>query len=206
MLPVPVVVALTLLREVLRALAMPAHAVLYLLRREAAQRRARELLAHWQTADQTDALATFLQRHPPRRPAAPHVFLSAGEPSGEAHAARLLAALHAMAGVPLRCSAFGGDAVRAAGATVLVPLSQHAIMGVLGVLKSVPFILATFTRFMPGRRGGWRATAAASTPAWRSCRSSRRSSAARACRANTSATPCSTTSRSTTSTGLGSPS
>src|SRR5690606_23653270 len=81
--PIPLVVALTLLREALRALAFPLHAALYWLRRDAAQQRSREILAHWTSAADGEALSDFLAAHPPRRTDRPHVFLSAGEPSGE---------------------------------------------------------------------------------------------------------------------------
>jgi lipid-A-disaccharide synthase len=148
MLPVRVVVALTLLREALRAAAMPVHAALYLLRRRAAQRRTRDILTHWTTVDASTALADFLARCPPRARATPHVFVSAGEASGEAHAARLLAAVRAGLPAGARCTAFGGPQLAAAGAQVIVPLSAHAVMGVAGVLKTLPLILATFARFV----------------------------------------------------------
>lgn len=148
MLPIPVVVALTLLREVLRSLAMPWHAALYLLRRDAARRKAREWLAHWQAVDARDALESFLGRSPPQRRPLPHVFVSAGEASGEMHATRLLQAVGAASATRIRWSAFGGDSLRQAGADVLVPLSQHAIMGIRGVLQSIPFILRTFAGFL----------------------------------------------------------
>lgn len=147
-LPIPVVVGLALAREIVRALAVPLHAALYFVRREAAQRHARELLAHWQAAETGDALASFLRRHPPRAPAVAHVFVSAGEASGESHAAGLMSALQADGGARIRFSCFGGDAMRAAGGEVLVPLSRHAIMGVSGVLRSLPFVLRTFARFV----------------------------------------------------------
>ncbi|MEZ5965713.1 MAG: lipid-A-disaccharide synthase [Planctomycetota bacterium] len=149
MLPIPAVVALTLLREILRATAMPLHAALYLLRRDAAQRRAREWLAHWPAADTRDALPTFLRRHPPsRRTGRAHVFVSAGEASGEMHATRLLLEVNRAADGQARWTAFGGDSLRAAGAEVVVPLSQNAIMGIGGVLRAIPFLLRTFARYL----------------------------------------------------------
>jgi len=147
-LPIPVAVALTLGREAVRALAMPLHALVYLLRREATRRRTRELLAHWQAVDTSDALATFLGRHPPRQTALPHVFVSAGEASGEMHAARMLQAVRARAAAPVRFSCFGGETLRAAGADLLVLLSQHAIMGISGVFKALPFLVSTYARFL----------------------------------------------------------
>lgn len=147
-LPVPIVVALTLLREIVRVFALPWHATVYLLRRDALQHKTRELLSHWQAVDTSDALATFLRTHPPQRRAAPHLFLSAGEASGEMHAARLLHSVRAGTTTRLRVSCFGGDELAQAGGEVLVPLVRHAIIGVSGVLKSIPFILSTFARFL----------------------------------------------------------
>jgi lipid-A-disaccharide synthase len=73
----------------------------------------------------------------------PHVFVSAGEASGEAHAARLVRALPGV-----RWSAFGGPALAAAGATVRVPLAETAVMGVRGVLAHLPLILRAFADYL----------------------------------------------------------
>ncbi len=148
MLPVRVVVALTLLREVLRAFALPVHALLYLTYRDRAQRRSRETLAHWASASNASALDDFLRRCPPRPTTQPHVFVSAGEASGETHAARLLHAVRAGTDVPLRFTCFGGQQLTDAGGQVVVQLSQHAIMGLSGVLQALPLILSTFARFL----------------------------------------------------------
>lgn len=147
-LPIPLVVALTLLRELLRALAFPLHCVLYLFGRERAEQRTRELLSHWQSAQPSQALAEFLRNHRPAGKPQPHLFISAGEASGEAHAARLLATLREHAHDHVRVSAFGGQDLRHQGADVLVSLSEHAIMGVGGVLKALPLVLRTFARFL----------------------------------------------------------
>ncbi|HLU40017.1 MAG TPA: lipid-A-disaccharide synthase [Planctomycetota bacterium] len=144
--PIPLVVALTLLREALRALAFPLHAALYWLRRDAAQQRSREILAHWTSAADGEALSDFLAAHPPRRTDRPHVFLSAGEPSGEAHAVHLLRAVPVSARVRWTC--FGGPRMADAGGEVLVPLSNHAVMGVRGALRALPFLVRTFARFL----------------------------------------------------------
>jgi hypothetical protein len=148
MLPAPLAVALTLLREAVRALAFPLHALAYLLRRETAQRRSRELLAHWLTADDGDALEQFRRRMVRSGSGRPHVFLSAGEASGEAHATRLLRAVAASSPVPVCFTCFGGPELAAAGGDVIVPLSRHAIMGLSGVLKALPFLIGVHVRFL----------------------------------------------------------
>ena len=64
-------------------------------------------------------------------------FLSAGEPSGDLHGANLVRALRTA--VPeSRVTAFGGDGMRAAGAEILFPLPQFAVMGLRGVLQALP--------------------------------------------------------------------
>jgi len=67
----------------------------------------------------------------------PRIFVSAGEPSGDAHAARVVAAL--------RCrwpgaviDAFGGPALAAAGATVRFPMEQYTVIGFFEVLAKLP--------------------------------------------------------------------
>ena len=45
-------------------------------------------------------------------------------------------------------SAFGGSALAAAGATVRFGLSEHAVMGVVGVLKQLPLILRAYADFV----------------------------------------------------------
>lgn len=144
---------LTTLREVVRACCVPVHVALHGLRRKHWQERAREALgAHEQGDDNaTDAgrgLAAFAARHA----AAPtgrggHIFVSTGESSGEGHAVNLVHAV-ARAGHAPRWSAFGGEPLRDAGAKVLYPLSEFAIMGIVGVFKALPKILAAHRRFL----------------------------------------------------------
>jgi lipid-A-disaccharide synthase len=139
-------VACTLLRELARALAAPLRLLAYLPFRHHWRRVAREVLeevAHDAPGDPTAALAGFFARRRPQRDATPHVFVSAGEPSGEAHAARLVQALP-----EVRCSAFGGPLLAAAGANVRVPLAEAAVMGVRGVLAHLPVILRAFADFL----------------------------------------------------------
>lgn len=141
-------VALVLLRELLRAALVPFRLLAYLPFRRHWRRVAREVLdaaAVAAPADPTEALRDFLARRRPPRGARPHLFLSAGEASGEAHAARLLRALDP-AGA--RCTAFGGAVLAAAGADVRVPLSDHAVMGVRGVLRKLPMLLRAFAAWL----------------------------------------------------------
>ena len=48
----------------------------------------------------------------------------------------------------MRSSAFGGSALAAAGANVRFGLSEHAVMGVVGVLKQLPLILRAYADFV----------------------------------------------------------
>jgi len=150
-------VAVTLLREILRALGTPLRLLAYLPVRHGWRRVAREVLdaaAHEAPADAaaSDEVAQRLvaraRNHRARRPrpggARPVVFVSAGEASGEAHAARLVEAL----GPAVHARAFGGGPLRAAGAELLFPLSEHAVMGLFSVLAQLPLILRAHARFL----------------------------------------------------------
>jgi len=139
-------VTLVLLRELLRALAVPLRLLAYLPMRHRWRRVAREVLdqaAHEPPADAAIALREFLATARPPRGDRPHLFVSAGETSGEMHAAALVAALPGV-----RASAFGGASLAAAGATVRFPLSEHAVMGVRGALRELPRILRAFAAFL----------------------------------------------------------
>lgn len=139
-------VGLTLLRELLRAALAPLRLLLYLPFRHHWRRVAREVLeqvAHDGPADPSAALGAFFAKRRLARGERPHVFVSAGEASGEAHAARLVRALP-----ELRWSGFGGHVLQDAGAAVRVQLSEHAVMGVRGVLRQLPLILRTFADFL----------------------------------------------------------
>jgi lipid-A-disaccharide synthase len=66
------------------------------------------------------------------------LFISAGEPSGDLHGGNLVRALRRLhPGV--ECSGFGGEHLAAAGCDVLYPLAQHAVIGAVRVLGSIPF-------------------------------------------------------------------
>lgn len=139
-------VTLVLLRELLRALVVPLRLLAYLPRRHHWRRVAREVLdeaAHEPPADAVAALHEFLATARPPRGERPHLFVSAGEASGEMHAAALVKVLPGV-----RASAFGGAALAAAGANVRFPLSEHAVMGVGGALRELPRILRAFATFL----------------------------------------------------------
>lgn len=70
-----------------------------------------------------------------------HLFISAGEPSGDLHGANLLRAIRAR-DPAVRVTGFGGDRMTAAGADLLYPLTNLAVMGLLRVLGN----LRTFFR------------------------------------------------------------
>jgi lipid-A-disaccharide synthase len=65
------------------------------------------------------------------------LFVSAGEPSGDLHAANLIRAVRArQAGVEFH--GFGGERTAAAGGTLLYPLCELAVVGFVRVLGSLP--------------------------------------------------------------------
>ena len=140
-------VALVLLREVLRTLLVPVRLCGYLPFRHRWRRLAKQSLdeaAHAQPTTAHDELAAFFAKRRPQRSERPHLFVSAGEASGELHAARLVAALPAS----VRTSAFGGPGLAAAGATVRFHLSEHAVMGIVGVLRQLPLIVRAFADYL----------------------------------------------------------
>lgn len=66
------------------------------------------------------------------------VFVSAGEPSGDRHAADLIRALRAI-DANLECRGFGGHLMHEAGAVLLHPLAEEPIIGVAAVLPRLLF-------------------------------------------------------------------
>ncbi len=71
------------------------------------------------------------------------IFFSAGEPSGDQHAARLTSALQKL-NPEIRLEGFGGPAMQAAGCHLLFELTTMAVMGFLRVLP----LLARFRRLV----------------------------------------------------------
>ncbi|MBT3401177.1 MAG: lipid-A-disaccharide synthase, partial [Rhodospirillaceae bacterium] len=70
-----------------------------------------------------------------------HVYVIAGEPSGDVIGARLIEALTAAVGPDLRVSGVGGPEMEAAGLKSLFAYGELAIMGLFEVLPSVPRLL-----------------------------------------------------------------
>ncbi|MGB3967824.1 MAG: hypothetical protein WBO45_13915, partial [Planctomycetota bacterium] len=137
-------VALVLVREVVRAATVPLRLLAYLPFRHHWRKVASEVLegvAHAGPAPAPEeSLREFFARQQGNRGARPHLFVSAGEASGEAHAAALVRVL----GSDVRTTAFGGAALAAAGAEVRCHLSEHAVMGVRGVLRQLPLLCRSF--------------------------------------------------------------
>ena len=73
--------------------------------------------------------------------AAPFVFVIAGEPSGDAIGAALIAALRERTNGRLRVAGIGGEQMQAEGVESLVPLADLAVAGVAEVLPRAPLIL-----------------------------------------------------------------
>ena len=69
------------------------------------------------------------------------LFIVAGEPSGDALGAALIAALRERTGGRLRVAGIGGEAMAAEGVDSLVPLADLAVAGVAEVLPRAPLIL-----------------------------------------------------------------
>src|SRR5262245_18033040 len=72
-----------------------------------------------------------------------HIFLSAGEPSGDLHGANLIRSLRRLH-ANVECVGFGGDRMEMAGCRLLYPLSRHAVMGLLRVFTNA----ATFVQLL----------------------------------------------------------
>ncbi len=79
-----------------------------------------------------------------------HLFISAGEPSGDLHGGNLVRAL-IYRDPAIRVTALGGERMAAAGAKILFPLAHHAVMGFVRVLKH----LRTFFRAARMAQQSW---------------------------------------------------
>ena len=71
----------------------------------------------------------------------PLLFLIAGEPSGDALGARLMAALKRLTGGNVRFAGIGGERMAAEGLRSLVPMSELALFGVMELLPHFPNLL-----------------------------------------------------------------
>jgi lipid-A-disaccharide synthase len=65
-----------------------------------------------------------------------HVFISAGEPSGDLHGSNLIRELKRV-DPTIRLSGFGGDRMEAAGCQLLYPLCKHSVMWFFHVIKQI---------------------------------------------------------------------
>ncbi len=65
-----------------------------------------------------------------------HLFISAGEPSGDLHGASLIRELKRL-DPNVRLTGFGGDKMTAAGCELLYPLCRHSVMWFLHVFKQI---------------------------------------------------------------------
>src|SRR5258708_1952444 len=74
-------------------------------------------------------------------PAAPFIFIVAGEPSGDALGGALIAALRERVGDGLRIAGIGGERMAEQGVASLVPLRELAVAGIAEVLPRAPLIL-----------------------------------------------------------------
>lgn len=73
------------------------------------------------------------------------LFLSAGEPSGDLHGSSLIRAIHAQQPTA-EIAALGGPRMRDAGAKILYPLTDLAVMGLNGVITALPKFFEVGTR------------------------------------------------------------
>jgi len=74
-----------------------------------------------------------------------HIYIVAGEASGEAHAARLVAALKQQQ-PSIYIAGIGGDKMRAAGADISTDFAELAVMGLVEVIKRYPKIKGIFNQ------------------------------------------------------------
>lgn len=84
----------------------------------------------------------------------PRIFLSAGEPSGDLHGARVAEALRRR-WPDAELFGLGGDRMRAAGVELLAHVDQLAIMGFVEVLRHLPYfvdLMRTVKRTLAARR------------------------------------------------------
>ncbi|MDH5765636.1 MAG: lipid-A-disaccharide synthase [Gammaproteobacteria bacterium] len=86
-----------------------------------------------------DPINTEQSRQRPRK-----IMISAGEASGDLHAANLIKALQKL--TPVEVSGMGGDKLRAAGAKLQVDCAEMAVVGIVEVLFNLRRILANLKK------------------------------------------------------------
>jgi len=74
-----------------------------------------------------------------------HIFISAGEPSGDLHGANLVRTLREIR-PDIECVGFGGEKMESAGCRLLYPLCQLAVMWFARVLARAPLFLELLSR------------------------------------------------------------
>ena len=85
------------------------------------------------------------------------ILISAGEASGDIHAAAVTAALKKIDSA-IEVFGMGGDALRAAGGEVLFDIKDHGVMGFVEVIKKLPDLFklrSDFARVMDERQPDW---------------------------------------------------
>ncbi len=89
-------------------------------------------------------------RATPLNQGSPAVLISAGEASGDRHAARLMEAVRRLAGDERRVRFFGlgGDAMAAAGLEPVAHSDEVAVVGIVEVLRELPRIRQVFRRLL----------------------------------------------------------
>lgn len=74
------------------------------------------------------------------------VFLVAGEHSGDALGAKLMASMQRLHPTPIAFAGVGGDGMAAEGLASILPLSDVAVMGLVAILKRLPRLVASVYR------------------------------------------------------------
>ena len=92
-----------------------------------------------------------------------HVFIVAGEHSGDQLGFKLMRALKAATGDRVRFSGLGGEAMAEQGLVPLFPLADIAVMGFVPVIKRLPTVLARIRTTAEAAKASASAKATANT-------------------------------------------
>lgn len=137
------VVAWLLLRESVRAMLAPLRLLAFLPTQARWRAAALRVLADQPALPDDDPQVVLM----PGEARTGRLFISAGEASGDAHAAAAVRAV-AAAGGHVEWIGFGGAPLTDAGVALRYPLSGRAVMGLSGVFRSLPFVLGAVRRFL----------------------------------------------------------